>query len=58
MKCSPVHDIQVMEVLKSEKKLCAIETTTFLVELLFALKMMEELSSIDESIPSRSGREV
>jgi hypothetical protein len=47
-----------MEVLEGEKKLCAVETTTFLVELLFALKMVEKLSSIDESTPSRSEREV
>ena len=47
-----------MEMLKSEKKLCAIEATTLLVKLLFALEMVEELSSVDESTPSRSGREV
>jgi hypothetical protein len=38
-----------MKVLKSEKKLGAVEATTFLVEFLFTLKMVEKLSSIDES---------
>jgi hypothetical protein len=47
-----------MEVFKSKKKLCAIKATSFLVKLLFTLKMVEELSSIDEPTPSRSDREV
>jgi hypothetical protein len=47
-----------MEVLKGEKELCAVETTALLVELLFALKVVEELSSINESRPRRSEREV
>jgi hypothetical protein len=51
---SPIDDIQVMEVLKGEKELCAVEATAFLVELLFALEVVEELSPIDESIPNRS----
>jgi hypothetical protein len=47
-----------MEVLKSEKKLCAVEATTFLVEFLFTLKMVEEFSSINESTPSQSAEGV
>jgi hypothetical protein len=46
-----------MKVLKGKKKLCAIKATAFLVELLFALKMVEELSSVDESTPSQSDSE-
>jgi hypothetical protein len=38
-----------MKVLEGEEEFCAVKATAFLVELLFALKMMEELSSIDES---------
>jgi hypothetical protein len=47
-----------MEVLKGEKKFCAVKAATFLVELLFALKMVEELSSVNESRPSLSEREM
>ena len=42
-----------MKVLKGKKKLCAVKVTTFLIELLFMLEMVEELSSIDESTPSQ-----
>jgi hypothetical protein len=38
-----------MKVLKGEKKLCAVKATTFLIELLLALEMVEELSSVNES---------
>ena len=38
-----------MEVLKGEEQFCAVEATAFLVKLLFALEVVEELSSIDES---------
>jgi hypothetical protein len=38
-----------MEVLEGEEELCAVKATAFLVELLFALKVVEELSSVDKS---------
>jgi hypothetical protein len=38
-----------MKVLKGKEKLCAVKATTLFVELLFALEMVEELSSVDES---------
>ena len=38
-----------MKVLKGKKKLCAVKATAFFIELLFALEMVEELSSVDES---------
>ena len=43
-----------MKVLKGKKKLCTVKATTFFIELLFALEMMEELSSVNESTPSQS----
>ncbi len=43
-----------MKVLEGKKKLCAVKTTTFLIELLFALEMVEELSSVDESTVHRA----
>jgi hypothetical protein len=46
-----------MKVLKGKKKLCAVKATTFFIELLFALEMVEELSSVDESTPSQSDSE-
>jgi hypothetical protein len=46
-----------MKVLKGKKKLCAVKATTFFIELLFALEMVEELSSIDKSTPSQSDSE-
>jgi len=46
-----------MKVLKGKKKLCAVKATTFFIELLFALEMMEELSSVDESTTSQSDSE-
>ena len=46
-----------MKVLKGKEKLCAVKVTTFFIELLFALEMMEELSSVDEPIPSQSDSE-
>lgn len=46
-----------MKVLKGEEKLRAVKAATFLVELLFALEVVEELSSIDESTPSQSDNE-
>jgi len=53
--CLPIDDIEIMKVLEGEEKFCAVKTTAFLVELLFALEMVEELSSIDESTSRRSG---
>ena len=41
-----------MKVLKGKKKLGTVKATTFFIELLFALEMMEELSSVNESTPS------
>lgn len=52
---SPIDDIEIVKVLESEEKFCAVKTTAFLVELLFALEMVKELSSIDESTSRRSG---
>ncbi len=46
-----------MKVLKGKKKLCAVKATTFFIELVFALEMVEELSSVDESTPSQSDSE-
>jgi len=46
-----------MKVLKGEKKLCAVKATTFLIELLLALEMVEELSSVDESTLRQSDSE-
>jgi hypothetical protein len=46
-----------MKVLKGKKKLCAVKATTFFIKLLFALEMVEELSSVDESTPSQSETE-
>ena len=46
-----------MEVLVGEEEFCAVEATAFLVELLLALKVVEELSSIDESRSQGSGSE-
>ncbi len=46
-----------MKVLKGKKKLCAVKATTFFIELLFVLEMMEELSSADESTASQSDSE-
>ena len=46
-----------MKVLKGKKELCAVKATTLFVELLFALEMMKELPSVDESIPSQSDSE-
>jgi hypothetical protein len=56
--CLPVDDIEVMEVLQREKELRAIEATTFFIEFLFALEVMEELSPIDESRRAYQNREV
>jgi hypothetical protein len=38
-----------MKVLQGEKEFCAIEATAFFVEFLFALEVMEELPSVNES---------
>jgi len=38
-----------MEVLEGEEEFCAVKAAAFLVKLLFALEVVEELSSIDES---------
>jgi len=46
-----------MEMLESKEQFRAVESTAFLVELLFALEVVEELSSVDESILSRSESE-
>ena len=46
-----------MKVLKGKKKFCAVKATTFFIELLFALEMMEKLSSVDESTPNQSDSE-
>jgi hypothetical protein len=46
-----------MKVLKGKEKLRAVKATTFFIELLFTLEMMEELSSVDESTPSQSDNE-
>jgi len=43
-----------MKVLECKEKFCAVKTTAFLVEPLFMLEVVEELSSIDESTSRRS----
>jgi hypothetical protein len=53
--CLPIDDIEIMKVLEGEEKFCAVKTTALFVELLFALEMVEELSSIDESTSRGSG---
>jgi hypothetical protein len=56
--CLPIDHIEIVKVLEGEEEFCAVETTAFLIELLFALEVVEELSSIDESISRRSVCEV
>jgi hypothetical protein len=46
-----------MKVLKGKEEFRAVKATTFFIELLFALEMVEELSSVDESTPSQSDNE-
>jgi hypothetical protein len=46
-----------MKVLKGTDKLCAVKATRFFIELLFALEMTEELSSVDDSTPRQSDSE-
>jgi hypothetical protein len=46
-----------MEVLQCEKELRAIEATTFFIEFLFALEVMEELSPVDKSRRADQKRE-
>jgi hypothetical protein len=43
----PVDDLQAVKVLQSEKKLGSVESAPDLVESAFALKMVEQLSSVD-----------
>jgi hypothetical protein len=55
---SPVDNIKIMEVFQCKKEFCAVEATTFFVEFLFALEVMEEFSSVNESRRADQNREV
>ena len=46
---SPIHNIEVVEMLEREQQLSAVESATLLVEPLLALEMVEELSAIHET---------
>lgn len=42
-----IYDVEAMQVLQRTKQFCSIEPTTALVELAFALQVIEQLSTVD-----------
>lgn len=47
----PIHNIQFVQVFESKKQLGTIEARTFLVETLFTLQVVEQLSAVDKAVP-------
>jgi hypothetical protein len=47
---APVDDVELMQMLQSQQELCTVEPTSFLVEALLPLKVVEQLSSIDKAV--------
>lgn len=42
-----IYDVEAMQVLQCTEQFCSIEPTTVLVELAFALQVIEQLSPVD-----------
>ena len=47
---APVNNVKLMQVLQRQQELCAVEPASLLIETLFALKMVEELSTVNETV--------
>ena len=47
--CIPVDNIELVQVLKREEQFSTVEARPLLIEPLFTLQVVEELSSVDES---------
>ena len=45
-----VDHVELVQVFESQQKLCAVEARPHLVEPLFSLEVVEELSAVDEAV--------